>query len=97
MTTGTSRASPVDPGTRGATWVALASGGATLVCCALPALLVAIGAGAALAGLVSAFPAIVWLSESKAAVFGVAIVALAIAGLLQWRTRGAPCPADPAP
>lgn len=88
-------APPVDLATRGSTWLALATGGGTLVCCALPALLVSIGAGAALAGLVSAFPAIVWLSEHKALVFGAATAALALAGWMQWRARAAPCPADP--
>jgi len=62
----------------------------------MPALLVAIGAGAVLAGLVGAVPHIVWLSEHKAEVFGVAAVALAVAGAMQWSARRAPCPADPA-
>ena len=39
---------------------------ATLVCCVLPAVLVSLGAGAVLAGLVSSFPQLVWLSEHKA-------------------------------
>jgi hypothetical protein len=77
-------------------WGALAASTGTLVCCALPALLVAFGAGAALAGLVSVFPQIVWLSEHKAAVFGIAFLAMAAAGWMQWRNRRAPCPADPA-
>jgi hypothetical protein len=77
-------------------WGALAASTGTLVCCALPALLVALGAGAALAGLVSVFPQIVWLSEHKGAVFGVALVAMGAAGWMQWRNRGAPCPTDPA-
>jgi hypothetical protein len=77
-------------------WAALAAASGTLVCCALPALLVMLGAGAALAGLVSVFPQIVWLSEHKALVFAVALAAMAVAGALQWRTRGAPCPTDPA-
>jgi hypothetical protein len=77
-------------------WAALAASTGTLVCCALPALLVALGAGAALAGLVSVFPQIVWLSEHKALVFGVAVMAMAVGGVLQWRHRGAPCPTDPA-
>jgi hypothetical protein len=77
-------------------WAALAAASGTLVCCALPALLVTLGAGAALAGLVSVFPQIVWLSEHKALVFGVALVAMALAGVLQWRNRSAPCPTDPA-
>lgn len=68
----------------------------TLVCCALPALLVAIGAGAALSSLVSVFPQIVWLSEHKEALFTVAGLMMAGAGWLQWRGRTAPCPVDPA-
>jgi hypothetical protein len=76
-------------------WAALATASGTLVCCALPALLVTLGAGAALAGLVSVFPQIVWLSEHKAWVFGIAAVAMAVGGALQWRNRNAPCPTDP--
>jgi hypothetical protein len=77
-------------------WLALAAGSSTLVCCALPALLVTLGAGAALSTLVSVFPQIVWLSEHKAMVFGTASVLMAIGGWAQWRLRTAPCPIDPA-
>ncbi|GAB3369662.1 hypothetical protein GCM10027431_16820 [Lysobacter rhizosphaerae] len=73
----------------------LASGG-TLVCCVLPAVMVALGAGAALAGLVTAVPQLVWLSEHKAAVFGLAFVLLVLSGAMVWRARTLPCPADPA-
>jgi hypothetical protein len=73
----------------------VATSSATLICCALPALLVTIGAGAALAGLVTAFPALIWLSMHKAWVFGIAGVLLLIAGTLQWRARSLPCPIDP--
>lgn len=73
----------------------LASGG-TLVCCVLPAVMVALGAGAALAGLVTAVPQLVWLSEHKALVFGIATVMLALSGVMLWRARSLPCPADPA-
>jgi hypothetical protein len=72
----------------------LASSG-TLVCCVLPAIMVALGSGAALAALVSAVPQLVWLSEHKAAVFGVAGVFLAIAGVAIMRARSLPCPPDP--
>jgi hypothetical protein len=65
------------------------------VCCALPALLVALGAGAALSSLVSAAPQLVWLSEHKTAVFGLAAAMLVVAGALQWQSRHAPCPVDP--
>lgn len=76
-------------------FAALAASGGTLVCCALPALLVALGAGAVLSSLVAVLPQIVWLSEHKAAVFGTAAAMLALAGALQWRARSAPCPIDP--
>ena len=77
-------------------WLSLLTSSGTLVCCALPALLVALGAGAALSSLVSAVPQLVWLSENKALVFGAAAVMLAAAGALQWQNRFAPCPLDPA-
>lgn len=73
----------------------LASGG-TLVCCVLPAVMVALGAGAALAGLVTAVPQLVWLSEHKAGVFGLAFALLGLSGVLLWRARGLPCPSDAA-
>lgn len=68
----------------------------TLLCCALPALLVALGAGAALSTLVAVVPGLVWVSEYKEVVFAVAGVMLAASGWLQWRSRFAPCPVDPA-
>ncbi|MES2958067.1 MAG: hypothetical protein V4792_07755 [Pseudomonadota bacterium] len=80
---------------RWSAWAALFTSGGTLVCCALPALLVALGAGAALSSLVSVFPQIVWLSEHKTEVFALAAAMLAAAGALQWRARSAPCPIDP--
>jgi len=82
---------------RGSLWssvAALFAASGTLVCCAIPALLVAIGAGAALSSLVSVFPQVVWLSEHKEVLFAVAGAALAVAGWLQWRSRAAPCPVD---
>ena len=86
------------PGAAGAwaSWMALLASSGTLVCCALPALLVALGAGAALSTLVSAVPGLVWISEYKEAVFAIAGLMLAISGVLQWRNRFAPCPIDPA-
>jgi hypothetical protein len=68
----------------------------TLLCCALPALFVALGLGGAFAGLVGAFPQIVWVSKNKGAVFAAAGLLLIAGGALQWRARFDPCPADPA-
>ncbi|HLA71922.1 MAG TPA: hypothetical protein VK624_10465 [Steroidobacteraceae bacterium] len=69
---------------------------ATLLCCVLPAVLVSLGAGAVLVGLVSSFPQLVWLSEHKVGVFVIAGVLLAASGVMIWRARSLPCPADPA-
>ncbi len=68
----------------------------TLVCCALPALLVAIGAGAALAGVVSSVPQLIWLSEHKTGLFIFAGCMLALSGTLRYQSRYAACPVDPA-
>jgi hypothetical protein len=84
---------------RGSLWGSLASlfaSSGTLICCAIPALLVTLGAGAALSSLVAVFPQVVWLSEHKDGLFAVAGLVLAGAGYLQWRARSAPCPVDPA-
>ena len=72
----------------------LFSSGGTLICCALPALLVSLGAGAVMASVVSSVPQIVWFSEHKLSVFIFAGVMLSISGLLQWQARSLPCPSD---
>jgi hypothetical protein len=76
--------------------LSLFASSSTLVCCALPALLVALGAGAALSSLVSAVPQLVWLSEHKEGLFVGVAGLLVAAGALHLRNRGSPCPADPA-
>lgn len=67
----------------------------TLLCCALPALLVTLGMGASLAGFIGSVPWISSISEHKEWVFILAGVMLALSAYLQWRARNAPCPADP--
>jgi hypothetical protein len=79
----------------GVAFLALLASSGTLVCCVLPAVMVALGAGAALAGLVTAVPQLVWLSEHKAGVFGFAFVMLALSGAMLWRARRLPCPSEP--
>jgi hypothetical protein len=84
---------------RGSFWSSVASlfaTSSTLVCCAIPAVLVALGAGAALSSLVSVFPQVVWLSEHKLGLFTFSGLMMAASGVLQWRNRTAPCPTDPA-
>jgi len=75
--------------------LSLFTSGSTLICCALPATLVAIGSVATLTSLLTIFPQLIWISEHKAPVFGLAALMLLLAGYLQWEARNAPCPADP--
>ena len=66
----------------------------TILCCALPALLVTIGAGAALSSVISVFPQIVWVSKYKVYIFTVAFILIILSGYLQWHARKLPCPSD---
>jgi len=74
--------------------LSLFTSASTLICCALPALLVTLGAGAALASLTSSIPQLVWVSKHKTEFFTFATFMLTTAGYLQWRARYAPCPLD---
>jgi hypothetical protein len=74
--------------------LALFGSAGTLVCCALPALLVSLGMGAAVAGLVTAVPQLTWLSDHKTWVFAGSGGLILLSAALQWRARNAPCPAD---
>jgi len=76
------------------TFLSLFTSASTVVCCALPALFVLLGAGATFAGLVGTFPQLVWLSEQKIYLFSAGGAMLAIAGFLQWKARLEPCPVD---
>lgn len=75
-------------------WLILFTSSATLICCAIPALLVSLGLGAVMVGLVSNVPQLIWISEHKPLVFGIAGTLLLLAGLMQWRASKLPCPAD---
>lgn len=67
----------------------------TLLCCALPALLVSLGAGAALASVVAAVPQLVWISEHKIPLFAFAGLMLVLSGAFTYRNRSISCSADP--
>ena len=67
----------------------------TLLCCALPALFVFLGAGAMLTGILSNAPFLVVISKYKVILFTLSGLLLLIAGYLIWYSRNAPCPADP--
>jgi hypothetical protein len=66
----------------------------TLVCCALPVLLVSLGLGAAVAGMIGAAPWLVTLSQQKAWLFAGTALLLIASGLLIHRP-GRACPPDP--
>ena len=60
--------------------ISLFSSFATLTCCALPALLVSLGAGAVLAGLITNFPQLIFLSKYKI----IAVILSSILGPLTY-------------
>ena len=67
----------------------------TMICCALPALMVSLGAGATLVSLLSAAPQLIWFSEHKGWVFGIAGALLLVNGAVRALVVPS-CPADPA-
>ena len=75
--------------------VALFTSTGTLVCCALPIMLVSIaGLGAFVASVTSAFPILIELSLHKEWVFGLSGALLAGSAWFVWRP-GRSCPTDP--
>lgn len=67
----------------------------TLVCCALPALMVTLGLGATLATTVTNFPQLIWISENKSLVFGLAGLMIFLAFLASKYGETQSCPIDP--
>ena len=65
----------------------------TIVCCVLPTAFVVLGFGATFAGLMGAFPELIWFSTHKGLVFGTGGVLLALNVWTQLRPQA--CPADP--
>ncbi|MBN8548938.1 MAG: hypothetical protein J0M12_06460, partial [Deltaproteobacteria bacterium] len=75
-------------------FLALFSSFSTLVCCAIPALLVSLGLGASLAASLAVFPQLIWLSEHKAFVFIFAGVMLILTFGLRQMGKRRICPSD---
>ena len=67
----------------------------TLICCALPALFVLLGAGATLASLVNTFPELIIISQYKIQISLFTLVILVAAGVLIKRAETLPCHVDP--
>jgi hypothetical protein len=74
-----------------ANYLSLFTSSGTIVCCALPALLVSIGAGAALSSLIAVFPQLVILSVYKIPIFMGAFVMLIISGIMQDKNLAYAC------
>ena len=75
-------------------WLVLFASSTTLVCCALPILLVSLGLGAVSASLFASLPFLVTLAQYKAWMFAGSGAVLLLAAWLLFRP-GRACPADP--
>jgi hypothetical protein len=75
------------------TFLALFSSLTTILCCALPIILVTLGLGAAFASLTSNFPFIIFLAEKAIYLFIIAAILLAISGYFIF-VKEQSCPAD---
>jgi len=78
----------------GLNWLTLFASTGTLLCCALPILLVSLGLGATVAAITSHFPVLITLSQYKAWIFMLSGSLLAGSAWLMWRNRGQ-CPVEP--
>ncbi len=77
-----------------ASFLSLFASSSTLFCCALPALFVALGAGASFASLISLFPFLIVLSQYKLYITVFALIMLGLAGYAHYKAGYMPCPAD---
>ena len=75
-------------------WLILFASTTTLVCCALPIILVTLGMGAVSAALFSSLPFLADLARHKAWFFSGSFILLALAAWALYRP-GRTCPADP--
>lgn len=82
------------PGEREASWLSLFASTATLICCALPIVLVTIGLGATVASVTAAVPALIVVSKYKLVVFAGSGALLAVTSWAIYRP-GRHCPTDP--
>lgn len=79
--------------TGGLAWLTLFASSGTLICCALPIVLVSLGMGATVAALTGSFPLLITLSQHKAWVFGFSGLLLGLTGWWLYR-RDDSCPGD---
>ena len=75
--------------------ITLFASSSTLICCALPALFVLLGAGATFASIVNFFPQLIVISQYKVIISIVTGIILLLAGFLIKKASLLPCPTDP--
>ena len=76
-------------------FLSLIASSSTLICCALPALFVTLGAGATLVSIIDVFPELIIISKYKIYISIFALLFLIIAGILIKNASLQPCPTDP--
>jgi len=74
--------------------LALVSSSASLMCCALPALFVMLGFGAAFATLINTLPWLVQFSEYKWWIFALAGMLIALSAWQLYHSKHIACPSD---
>ena len=67
----------------------------TLICCALPAIFVAVGAGATLASLINVFPQLIIISQYKVLISLITLIILLVAGEMNKKSEALPSHLDP--
>lgn len=89
---------PIDAGQpnqqRALSWITLFASTGTLLCCALPILLVSLGFGAVVASVTSSLPVLVTLAEYEPWMFSISALLLSITAWVLW-VRPQSCPSDP--
>ena len=72
-------------------FLSLFTSSTTLVCCALPAVFVLLGAGSVFASLTSFFPQLIWIAEQKTYLFILAGFFLTVTAYLEYRNHKTVC------
>ncbi len=80
---------------RFAAYLSLFTSFSTLICCALPSLLISLGFGAVVVGIVDVFPQLIVLTENKKWLFLIGGILLSLGSISFYKARNAPCPIDP--
>jgi len=80
---------------RALSWITLLASTGTLLCCALPILMVSLGFGAVVATLTSSLPVLVILAQYEPWMFGVSALLLGITAWVLW-VRPQQCPSNSA-